>query len=172
MLFAFSRLFDSNYRYELGGVPLTFQSDDIYKRLFPLEKPMSTTVTGAAFTIGNAPKRQYNPTSVERCTVCGMKRVFECQLMPHLINMLRADSKVKEKGSTVQTHEERQKEVDRLIKGFAGGVAAEEKTGMEWGTCLVFTCEGDCCIEKNDKGERWAAKACWIEEVVLVQWEL
>jgi pre-rRNA-processing protein TSR4 len=34
--------------------------------------------------------------------------------------------------------------------------------GMEWGTCMIFTCERDC---SND------SKEGWMEEIVLVQWD-
>jgi pre-rRNA-processing protein TSR4 len=41
---------------------------------------------------------------------------------------------------------------------------------MEWGTCLVFTCENDCCMDVEAAKKR-ELKECWQEEVVLVQWE-
>lgn len=159
-------------RYELGGTPLVFQTDDVYRKLFPLSKSTSTTVTGAAFAPSSTPKRRYEASSVERCSYCGKGRVFECQLMPHLISLLKPSSRLGGVEDPKQSLEERQKEVERLIKGIKGGVKPDEVTGQEWGTCLVFACEDDCCIEKTEQGERWEARACWREEVVLVQWEL
>jgi len=91
--------------------------------------------------------------------------------MPHLINQLAASS-VHEGGDGKQTLEERQKEVERLVKGLKGGVQPDEKTGQEWGTCLIFACEDDCCMEEDERGGRWEARACWREEAVLIQWEL
>jgi pre-rRNA-processing protein TSR4 len=91
--------------------------------------------------------------------------------MPHLIDSLRSPSGDEVRNGK-QSLEERQKEVERLVKGLKGGVEPGEVTGQEWGTCLVFTCEDDCCLEQNEKGEHWETRACWREEVVLVQWEL
>lgn len=159
-------------RYELGGIPLAFQTDDVYHKLFTLKKPTSTVVTGAAFAVSTAPKRQYDISTLDRCSYCGKGRVFECQLMPYLINLLRTPSESDEARAANLTLEERRKEVERLVKGLKGGVRAEEMTGQEWGTCLLFTCEDDCCMEKNEQGEHWEARACWREEVVLVQWEM
>jgi pre-rRNA-processing protein TSR4 len=156
----------------LGGTPLAFQTDDIYRKLFPVAKATSKTVTGAAFTVSIPPRRQYDVVSVDHCPICGKGRVFECQLMPHLINFLRTTSQGGEREGAKQTLEERQKEVERLIKGLHGGVSPNEVTGQEWGTCLIFVCEDDCCVEKNEKGEFWEARSCWREELVLVQWEL
>ncbi|KAF9245320.1 programmed cell death protein 2 [Melanogaster broomeanus] len=39
--------------------------------------------------------------------------------------------------------------------------------GMEWGTCMVFSCENDCCLGDGGKD----AKESWREEHVLVQWD-
>lgn len=57
-------------RYELGGVPLPFASDEVSEKLFP------------------RPQRAYEPSVVEACPWCQSKRVFECQLMPNLINVV------------------------------------------------------------------------------------
>jgi pre-rRNA-processing protein TSR4 len=54
--------------------------------------------------------------------------------------------------------------------GNAGGSQAERnkrmtaEQGMEWGTCMIFTCERDC-TESDEK------KDVWREEVVVVQWD-
>ena len=77
--------------------------------------------------------------------------------MPNIINVL------KHRGSSPQkptlTDEERRKEVEKALKG-EGGV---EHSGMEWGTCMVFACEKDCCGDNE--------KSVWREEVALTQWE-
>ena len=76
--------------------------------------------------------------------------------MPNLINVL-------DHVNTTQslTEEERREELQRLLKG------SEDKGKMEWGTCMIFSCEKDCCIS-DENGQ---ADDCWREEVVLVQWE-
>lgn len=52
------------------------------------------------------------------------------------------------------SEEERKRELARL----AGGVSGQDEVGeMEWGTVMVFGCEGDC----SGFGEEW----------VGVEWE-
>lgn len=134
-------------RYELNGTPLPFSSDKIFTSLFPSPPAPALPVTKAAFTVVHTPKRTYYPTSTPHCPSCRGKRVFECQLMPNLINVLR------------------RKAVERALKGVAdpceGGVAH----GMEWGTCMVFSCENDCCVDETGA----EARECWREEAVLIQ---
>ncbi|KZV60274.1 hypothetical protein PENSPDRAFT_659653 [Peniophora sp. CONT] len=145
-------------RYELGGTPLPFATDDVFKRLFPAlgQKAGATIVTGAVFAAGvDESRRSYDPTSIPTCPLCGERRVFECQLMPNLINVVRDKTAGGEQEKGV-TEEERRRTVEKLIKG-----GAEDVRGMEWGTAMVFSCENDCCKEKNG----------WTEEVVLVQWD-
>jgi len=80
--------------------------------------------------------------------------------MPNLINVVKGSDV--EKGKNV-TDEERRTSVEQALNtGNAG-----EKREMEWGTCIVFSCERDCCI--GDDGNE--ARECWREEVVLVQWD-
>ncbi|KAI0080185.1 hypothetical protein K474DRAFT_1658185 [Panus rudis PR-1116 ss-1] len=156
----FSRRVEHNpeqcVRYDLGGTPLPFTRDAVYDRLFPTNAPKAgepITVTKAAFTVTKADgKPNYNPSTVPSCPHCGSKRVFEFQLMPNLINVLKKPSG---DGKQKQTDEERRKEVESVLKRTVDGEL------MDWGTCLVFTCEKDC-------GGRPTA---WREEVVLVQWD-
>lgn len=93
--------------------------------------------------------------------------------MPNLINVLKASSASAPTGEnkTAETDKQRMKEIGRVLKG---GPADEESRGMEWGTCMVFSCEKDCCVEDGgDKGNApKAAKECWREEIVLVQWDM
>lgn len=134
-------------RYELGGVPLAYQADQVFDRLFP---PSSGPSEG-----GVLPERKYNPNAIPPCPICGAKRVFECQLMPNILNVL--------KPSTSPT--EKPKEVD---SSSGGGSNPFDERGMEWGTCLIFTCSEDCRISEHGSEK---LSNCWREELVLVQWE-
>ena len=79
--------------------------------------------------------------------------------MPNLINVLKTEGNEENRKLT---DEERRKEVEKALKG-SGGV---EHGSMDWGTCMIFSCEKDCCEENGS-----ALKDCWREEVVLVQWD-
>ncbi|KAI0788810.1 programmed cell death protein 2 [Abortiporus biennis] len=143
-------------RYDLGGTPLPFGSDDVFETIFPVPKPTSQMVTKSAFVVPKAgPRRVYDASSVPRCSHCGGGRVFECQLMPNLISMLKSEHNYGDVGSRKQSQEERRRELEELLKSSKGG--------MEWGTCLIFSCEKDCGGEEGANG--------WFEEVVLVQWD-
>ncbi|TRM65168.1 programmed cell death protein 2 [Schizophyllum amplum] len=164
---------------ELGGTPLPFATDAVYDKLFPLPREPLIQVTGAAFKVTPPVRRTYEPASVPACPRCGGPRVFECQLMPNLINVLRAEDEKKEgqgadKGdkndkdasknnqdNKTTDAEARRKELERALKG---GKDADAR-GLDWGTCMVFSCAGDCCL-----GEDGAeAKECWREELVMIQ---
>ena len=128
----------------------------------------------------------YDPKSaaVTPCARCGGPRTFECQLMPHLISLLRStepESKDSDKvaGNSQKSTGKPEKEgganalearrgelEDLLRKGGTG-------RSMEWGTCMIFSCAADCAFEGvyDNKGERKEAKELWAEELVLVQWE-
>ena len=97
--------------------------------------------------------------------------MFECQLMPHLINVLQNECTSSTDGGKDKwddkSEEERKKEIERILKGSKAAGAAEGR-GMEWGTAFVFSCEKDCCV---DEGGRKDAEECWAEELVLIQWE-
>jgi len=79
--------------------------------------------------------------------------------MPNLINILRPTWEDKNKSKKI-TDEERRKAVERALKGLD----KDEKMGMDWGTCMVFSCEKDC----YGKG----LKEAWKEEVVYIQWDV
>ncbi|KAJ7050557.1 programmed cell death protein 2 [Mycena amicta] len=144
-------------RYELEGTPLPYASDNVFNSLFPLPTSPVAPVTKAAFTVTPPVKRVYDPTSIPACPVCNSKRVFECQLMPNLINVLRASDDAKPKR---MTDEERRKFVEQELKRGGGS------RGMEWGSCLVFSCSKDCSLDANER----EARDAWREEFVLVQW--
>jgi len=76
--------------------------------------------------------------------------------MPNLVNVVRREEADKDKKLT---DEERRKLVEQELK--RGG-----RPGMEWGTCLVFSCSKDCSLSDDGK----EARESWREEVVLVQW--
>ncbi len=147
-------------RYELGGIPMPFADDDVFKRLFPAPPAPNLPVTRPDSMVVPPQKRTYDPSTISQCPHCKGKRVFECQLMPNLINVLKVPGTPE--GVKQTTDEERRKEVEKALKG-SGNV---EHAGMEWGTCMVFSCENDCCTEKGAP-----SKSCWREEVVLVQWD-
>ncbi|KEP53143.1 programmed cell death protein 2, carboxy-terminal domain protein [Rhizoctonia solani 123E] len=139
-------------RYELKGTPLAFHTDDVYKKLFP---PAPITPGTQVPVTGPQPvsKPTYDPTAIPLCGNCGGKRVFECQLMPNMLNVLKKPLP-KAKHSAAETEEARKKLIAAALGG-KGGV------GMEWGTCMVFACEQDC----SDGRETWR------EEEVWVQWD-
>jgi pre-rRNA-processing protein TSR4 len=143
-------------RYELGGAPLPFASDEVFDRLFPKPATPTVPVTKPNSMITPVAKRIYSTSSIAACPHCKGKRVFEFQLMPNLINILKDSARGPEKH---QTDEERRKEVERVLKGEK----SVDRTGMGWGTCMVFSCEKDC-LEEN-------VKDGWREELVLVQWD-
>ncbi|CAE6498582.1 unnamed protein product [Rhizoctonia solani] len=143
---------DWENRYELKGTPLAFHTDDVYKKLFP---PAPITPGTQVPVTGPQPvsKPTYDPTAIPLCGNCGGKRVFECQLMPNMLNVLKKPLP-KAKHSAAETEEARKKLIAAALGG-KGGV------GMEWGTCMVFACEQDC----SDGRETWR------EEEVWVQWD-
>ncbi|GAB1518395.1 hypothetical protein RhiTH_001454 [Rhizoctonia solani] len=139
-------------RYELGGTPLPFHTDDVYKKLFPPAPIAPGTQVPVA---GPQPvsKPTYDPKAIPICEHCKSRRIFECQLMPNVLNLLKKPSP-KAKQSATEAEEARKKLVAAALGG-QGGV------GMEWGTCMVFACEKDCCDGRET----------WREEEVWVQWE-
>ncbi|KAI0955134.1 hypothetical protein AcW1_006806 [Taiwanofungus camphoratus] len=141
-------------RYELGGTPLPFSSDSMFDKLFPVPLAPPLPVTKPDFIIAPAQRRTYTPSVIPLCPHCKSRRVFECQLMPNLISVLKAPHGPEEK----MTDEERRQAVLQALKGSA----TAERAGMEWGTCMIFSCEKDCA---ND------GQGAWREEVVLVQWD-
>jgi pre-rRNA-processing protein TSR4 len=150
-------------RYDLKGTPLPFAKDPIFDKLFPPPTSDVTTVSKAVFNVSPPVKRTFTPSSdlIPPCPSCKSPRVFECQLMPNLINVLKVSQDQQDEKR--QTNEERKKAVERALKSG---------DGMSWGTAMVFSCESDCCLITGE-GEAKAkeAKECWREEVVLVQWD-
>jgi len=145
-------------RYDLKGIPLPFASDAIFEALFPAPATPPLPVTKPDFKVVQTPKRLYAPsaTAVPDCPVCKGKRVFECQLMPNLINVLRRRDEKEDR----MNEAERRRAVEQALKGGGG-------QGMEWGTCMVFSCENDCRLEGGKE-----TKEVWREERVVVQWDV
>lgn len=158
ILFSYSLSLIFFPRYDLNGVPLPFSRDNVFNLLFPAPTTPPLPVTKPAFMVIPVAKRTYDPSSLPPCPNCQSKRVFECQLMPNTINVLRDGSTDAAKN---MSDEERRKAVQEALKGGGGN------RGMDWGTCMVFSCEKDCCTE-NGQGAREA----WKEEHVLVQWDI
>src|ERR1700733_12428599 len=128
--------------------------------MFPEPIAAPLPITKPDFKVVVTPKRVYAPTSVPSCPICKSTRIFECQLMPNLINVLSSsDSPHK-----TMTDEERRRELARELRTSD----KSENNGMEWGTCIVFSCKNDCCIDDEEGGK---GKECWREEVVLIQWD-
>lgn len=172
-------------RYDLGGVPLPYsEKSDLYKQMFPPKSNVGKhvpVVQNSARTEGddededdeNSYVKRYTPyPMVPVCPHCKSRRVFEVQLVSSMISYLsperlsttgKAPSK-KSKKSTATTLEARRKEVEALLQGKAVTDGAEvDKAqegvgmGMEWGSVVVFGCEGDC--------------VGFTEEWVGVEWE-
>ncbi|KAF6753006.1 programmed cell death protein 2 [Ephemerocybe angulata] len=148
-------------RYDLKGTPLPFSSDETFKSLFPDPKQETLPVTKAAFTVVQPQKRVYDPSSVPPCPSCGAPRVFECQLMPNIINVLSTSDAPTDKNLT---DEERRQAVEKALKKGD----KDARGSMEWGTCMIFSCENDCCVDENKK----ECKESWKEEYVLIQWDV
>ncbi|KAF8449123.1 programmed cell death protein 2 [Boletus edulis BED1] len=146
-------------RYELGGTPLPFASDKVFEQLFPTPSQATLPITKGEFKVVQTTKRSYSTASIPPCPSCKSSRVFECQLMPNLINVLRNSVGDERR----LTDEQRIKVVqDALKRNKEPG-----SRGMEWGTCMVFSCGNDCCLDDGGQDD----KGCWREEYVLVQWD-
>lgn len=131
--------------------------------LFPAAAQAPLPVTKADFKVVQPTKRSYSAASIPSCLCCKSSRVFECQLMPNLINVLRDSVDDKHVGVRKMTDEQRIQEVrDTLKRNKEPG-----SRGMEWGTCMVFSCANDCCVDEGGQDD----KECWREEYVLVQWD-
>jgi pre-rRNA-processing protein TSR4 len=144
-------------RYDFNAMPLPYSSSSpLFKKLFPGAPTRAPSSEEDEVFLAD----YYTTNPVPACTRCGAARVFELQLVPQLINVLRPSSlsttgKANTDEGKKQTEEERRAEIIRLAKGEARGDG--EAGEMEWGTIMVFGCSGDCI----GVGEEW----------VGVEWE-
>ncbi|KAL7418104.1 programmed cell death protein 2 [Mrakia frigida] len=162
-------------RYDFGSSPLPYSSTSkLHSLLFPPKTgsqpiPSSTRSSATPSAPAPAPPRRgpYDPTKVPSCPRCKGERVFEMQLTPVLLNLLKVEqiadsssSESKEKSAgEVDAEEARRRELERVLgKKKAGGESEKERTGMEWGSVCVFSCLVGCGGE-------------WGEEWVGTEWE-
>lgn len=144
-------------RYDFDAVPLPYSSSSgLFKKLFPGAPTRAPSSEEDEVNLGE----YYTTKPVSACPRCAGPRVFELQLVPQLINVLRPHAlsttgAARESASGRQSEAERRAEIMRLAKGEARG---EGDVGeMEWGTIMVFSCKNDCV----GVGEEW----------VGVEWE-
>ncbi|KAF8899632.1 programmed cell death protein 2 [Gymnopilus junonius] len=149
-------------RYELKGTPIPFASDKLFDLLWPAPNQDPLPVTKADFKVVQPQRRTYSTSAVSKCPICNSPRVFECQLMPNLINVLRPSWEPEDKNKKL-TDEERRQAVQKALKNEDKNA----KTGMDWGTAMIFSCEKDCCLEDGKE-----IKECWREEVAFIQWDV
>lgn len=93
--------------------------------------------------------------------------------MPHLISLLRSSDGLESAGrkairaagdgTSSDPMEVRKQELASLLKKGGSG------KGMEWGTCMIFSCANDCAFESSE--DKKEAKEVWAEELVITQWE-
>ncbi|TKY89279.1 hypothetical protein EX895_001810 [Sporisorium graminicola] len=182
-------------RYEFGGEPIAFHAKGkIYDLLWPKDAKVKAgervTVTKSQFKSGahaSAGERSFSARAVPPCPHCGSERVFEAQLMPNLINLLKADQIQTADGSldtdahinttstAAQDEEAKRKAAIEQALGrrlpttataTAGAEAAfDARSGLVWSTAFVFVCSKDCCGPTSEGQE------CWQEEVILAQFE-
>ncbi|CBQ73262.1 conserved hypothetical protein [Sporisorium reilianum SRZ2] len=177
-------------RYEFGGEPIAFHAKGkIYDLLWPKQpKPKAgagVAVTKSQFKSGvsaNAGERPFSARAVPPCPHCGSARVFEAQLMPNLINLLKADhihaadgsldTDTHSAASTAHDDEAKRKAaieqaLGRRLPSAAPGkdgaqATFDARSGLVWSTAFVFVCSKDCAAD---------AQEGWYEEVVLAQFE-
>lgn len=186
-------------RYEFGGEPVPFHARGaVYSMLWPkagTAQPKAgehVSVTKSSFKMSTAADRtaearDYTDSNIPPCPACGSPRVFEAQLMPNLINTLKADtiqaadgSLLSNQGEDTLTDEARRKrDIERALgralpqaptgDGEAvkhTGAYLESVTGLIWSTAFVFVCSKDCCIPTSDSDDE-----CWREEFIAAQFE-
>ncbi|KAJ9104476.1 hypothetical protein QFC21_001972 [Naganishia friedmannii] len=159
-------------RYDLGGVPLPYsEKSDLYKKLFPAKSLAGRHVPVIQSNADdeedddeNSYEKRFTPyPTVPVCAKCNSRRVFEVQLVSSMISYLaperlsttgKAPSKKKKSAAEkAKSLEERRKEVEALLQGKNLDSTEGEEVdqaqqgvgmGMEWGSVVVFGCEGDC----------------------------
>jgi pre-rRNA-processing protein TSR4 len=141
-------------RYDFGAVPLPYSSSSpLFKKLFPKAPTRALSSTDDEVVLAE----YYTTSAVPPCPRCRSKRVFEAQLVPQLINILRPSALSTSGEPPAATpaaglsEEERKAELVRFAKGDGEGE-------MEWGTIMVFSCANDCVgIGEEWVGVEWEA---------------
>lgn len=184
-------------RYEFGGEPIAFHAKGkVYDLLWPKEKKVKAgegvSVTKGQFKAGEVGQgeRRFSASGVPPCPDCGSERVFEAQLMPNLINLLKAetiqaaDGTLDTSASSAVEEEAQDDDVKRktVIEQALGRrlpnanqdpvktCHLDARTGLVWSTAFVFTCKQDCCAP-NGTQSLPAHDECWKEEFILAQFE-
>lgn len=139
----FSDRLDNNpeqvLRYEFEGSPLLYSDSDAVGKLFS----SSSHSHGDANANAKVSVVSSDLSSkVPRCACCGANRVFEVQLVPHMITELERE--------------------------FSAAEGVSE--GMEWGSVIVCVCSEDC-VEFEEGVSEDGLKVGYVEEWVGVQWE-
>lgn len=186
-------------RYEFGGEPIAFHAKGkVYDLLWPKERKakagQAVPVTKAQFKSDEpaAGERSFTSRAIPPCPQCGAERVFEAQLMPNLINLLKADkiqaadgtldpdsaiSTTATAGGEADEEAKRKAAIEQAlgrrlpstIKGEKEVEGAfDARTGLVWSTAFVFVCKNDCTA--SSAGEE-NGDECWREEVILAQFE-
>jgi len=79
-------------RYEFDGIPLPFSGKgEVFDKLWPKGKGNVQIGRNGSNSI-NGNLRNFNDEKIPKCENCGGKRVFECQLMPNLVNLLKVEN--------------------------------------------------------------------------------
>lgn len=195
-------------RYGFDGEPVPFHARGaVYSMLWPKSasaRPKAgehVSVTKSSFgtsdKAGSPPEaRQYTNSNIPPCPACGAPRVFEAQLMPNLINTLKAETIRGADGalltsSSIQTdanlseEARRKRDIERAL-GRAlpeattaddaavrhTGAYLESVTGLVWSTAFIFVCSEDCCIPTtHDSPKNTNNEECWREEFIAAQFE-
>ena len=83
--------------------------------------------------------------TIPACNSCGKKRVFELQLMPALVSLLKID-KITHKATCLDDNNDRDNSI------------AKTSECIEFGTVFVYSCSEGC----------WSENASFLEEWVIV----
>lgn len=139
-------------RYDFDAVPLPYSStSQLFKKLFPKAPTRNASSEEDEANLAQF----YDASWVPKCPTCKSERVFEAQLVPQLINILRP-SALSTTGeapvvNTKLSEADRRAELARLAKGDGEGE-------MEWGTIMVFACRNDCVgVQEEWVGVEWEA---------------
>ncbi|KAH6573268.1 hypothetical protein BASA62_003043 [Batrachochytrium salamandrivorans] len=96
----------------------------------------------------NTTQSELSSGHIPICERCGAKRVFECQLMPNILNILKVDTHVSSRDATPLAHvssdfsattkEEDGGKIKPQTENGAHITSPHFGSGMDWGTVYVF----------------------------------